>query len=487
MKGDFSRDTFDQTRHFTRVLMQQGRVLLDSDWNEQAALLLHHLRALATDLIGPHGGPRGLCGFGVVTHDMLATSCGVETPETVGAHEVYPYPLKSNFLIGSGRYYVGGVLCENERMATYAPATAHQGYAQPDYAAVELEAGRSYLVYLDAWEQHVSALEDETIREVALGAHGPDTASRARVVWQVKTLDLTREKYDFEPLSCESVMRSEAWGSLLARWQPENRGMLRAKAEEAEDPDSYEPCLISPDARYRGAENQLYRIEIHRGGRAGAATFKWSRDNGAVVLPISTVSGSQVTLERMGRDARSGVQVGDWVEVYDGSAARRERPVPLLQVTEVDPIEMIVTLSGEPHNTPDAEGLPPERMRNPLLRRWDQKAGDPRGRGLELRDGAAIIKEGRGNAEWLELEDGVLIQFEPNGDYRAGDYWLIPARTETGDVEWPGEVGRPAPRPPHGITHYYAPLALIEVAAGGTVGVTRDYRRTFGPLASCPS
>jgi len=57
MKGDFTRYTFDRTRHFSRVLMQQGRVQLDADWNEQAAILLHYLRALAADMIGPFGGP----------------------------------------------------------------------------------------------------------------------------------------------------------------------------------------------------------------------------------------------------------------------------------------------------------------------------------------------------------------------------------------------------------------------------------------------
>ena len=41
MKGDFTRNTFDPDKHFLRVLMQQGRVQLDSDWNEQAAILLH--------------------------------------------------------------------------------------------------------------------------------------------------------------------------------------------------------------------------------------------------------------------------------------------------------------------------------------------------------------------------------------------------------------------------------------------------------------
>ena len=57
MKGDFTRDTFDQMRHFSRVLMQQGRVQLDADFNEQVSILLHYLRSLAADLGGGCWGP----------------------------------------------------------------------------------------------------------------------------------------------------------------------------------------------------------------------------------------------------------------------------------------------------------------------------------------------------------------------------------------------------------------------------------------------
>ena len=41
--------------------------------------------AATADLIGPHGGPAGLCGFRILTNDDLNSSCGEETPETVGA------------------------------------------------------------------------------------------------------------------------------------------------------------------------------------------------------------------------------------------------------------------------------------------------------------------------------------------------------------------------------------------------------------------
>ena len=56
-RGDFSRDTFQPDKHFTQVLMQQGRLLLDADWNEQTSILLHYLRSLMVDLVGPYGGP----------------------------------------------------------------------------------------------------------------------------------------------------------------------------------------------------------------------------------------------------------------------------------------------------------------------------------------------------------------------------------------------------------------------------------------------
>jgi hypothetical protein len=342
MKGDFSRDTFDPLKHFTRVLMQQGRVQLDADWNEQTALLWHYIRALSADLIGPHGGPDGLCGFRILTHDMLNTSCGHDTPETVGENVLYPLTLPGNFMIGTGRYYVGGLLCENERMALYAPVKSAPGYDQRDYLADEFTVEGDFFIYLDAWEEHVTSFDDEAIREVALGSQGPDTTTRARVAWQVRAVAVA-DMPDFGTPNCLTIANNPAWLALVSGLQPENRGRLRAKAEEPEDPDSFEPCLVSPDARFRGAENQLYRVEIHRGGtvsKSEPATFKWSRENGSVVLPVRSVSGKVVTLDQMGRDARSGVEIGDWVEVYDRDSARVEGQTPLVQVVDVNYVEI---------------------------------------------------------------------------------------------------------------------------------------------------
>src|SRR5258708_34003638 len=90
-RGDFTRDTFDSLKHFSRVLMQQGRVQLDADWNEQTSILLHYLQTLAADLIGPHGGPGD--GFRIVQM-------------TDANDNLVPFEFK----ISSGSSYVAGTL-----------------------------------------------------------------------------------------------------------------------------------------------------------------------------------------------------------------------------------------------------------------------------------------------------------------------------------------------------------------------------------------
>jgi hypothetical protein len=228
----------------------------------------------------------------------------------------------------------------------------------------------------------------------------------------------------------------------------------------------------------------LYRVEIHTGshdaaGAAATPTFKWSRENGAVVYPIVRVSGSSVYLENLGRDDRFGLAEGDWVEIQDDDSVLLNRAENLLQVQSIDRTENLVTLSPPPATT---TGQTPGS--HPLLRRWDQKSGEPAEGGLELAaDGAAKIPV-TADQPWLDLENGIQIQFmapvagEAAPEYRTSDYWLIPARTATGDVQWPTEpvvdnLGNTTQSqlalPPAGITHYYAPLATLTLDAAGAI------------------
>ena len=457
MRGDFTRDVFDPSKHYSRVLVQQGRVLLDDGLNAQTAIHLHYLRTLARDLIGAHGGPADTLGFELTS---LATGQGP-------------------FAIGPGRYYVDGIMCEND-------AEGPVGYfEQPAWYRQPKPAAGTHLVYLDVWEQLVTAVQDELLREVAL--EGPDTTTRAEIVWQVKT----------HPIQGTTKLTEQQLADIfdgLRGVTPQL--MAQAKREEL----SEQPCALDPSARYRGMENQLYRVEIHRGGggmpanagapqqRAGRnrqsgapqqvqqaaadgqATFKWSRDNGAVaVFPVRSGSADGLVLEHLGRDERSGLAEGQWVELsHDDHEFVGAGDRPLLRVATIDPQTNLVTLVG-------SLGVSIEDLQNPLLRRWDQSRAN-----APLEQGAMPVVTG----SWLDLENGVQVWFDEKGDYRPGTYWLIPARVATGDVEWPRDDNNPLPRFPDGITHHYAPLYQVTVAAGGGIDIDQTHRREFHDLCA---
>lgn len=67
MKGDFTRNTFNPRKHYRGVLMQQGRVQLDADWNENLDILLNRIETETIDVIGYCGVPIHDAGFGVLT------------------------------------------------------------------------------------------------------------------------------------------------------------------------------------------------------------------------------------------------------------------------------------------------------------------------------------------------------------------------------------------------------------------------------------
>jgi hypothetical protein len=477
MKGDFTRETFDRRRHYTRVLLQQGRVQLDADWNEQTAISRHYVRTLAADVVGPHGGPAAACGFAVISDpsavDDLTDDIGRPLPAD-RVKELKDRLGRGDFLIGQGRYYVDGLLCECDTATTYGEQL---GYPFDDDTTVEALAGvDGVLVYLDVWERHVSGAERSDLLDVALS--GLDTATRAELVWQVKVRrgDGTLTCVDYAGLARERLP------------------LLRADARQPAD--DLAACVIDPESRYRGAENQLYRVEIHRGGLAraasevsGGATFVWSRENGSVLFSVlhHSTDGDKTVVElaSLGRDGRSGLVPGDRVQLVDDASSLRGATTPVLQVQSVDRDDLTVVLTG----AADGTGSRPEL--HPVLRRWDHDADDPD----TSDEGALLVREAtKADDGWIDLEDGVMVQFpastvdgSPN-HYSTGDYWLVPARTATGDVVWPqealGDKQVPRPRTPDGVQHQYAPLAIATQAADGTWSVSSDCRAQFATMPS---
>ncbi len=434
MKGDVTRATFLPSRHFGSVRQQQGRVLLDADWNEQADIVAHRRHTTAADLVGPCGGPLHAAAFGV----LAAPSLPAATQQALTDAGVLPLAA-GDVLLGPGRYYVNGVLCECEEPFSL--------LHQPDPpGAAALAAGR-HMLYLHVWERHLTWLDDATLREVALG--GPDTATRARVVWQVGSLPLAAGGHCLTQLA--------AWDALVAA----STGTLRARARARADAGDAGPCAVSAEAGYRRLENQLYRVEIHQGGGLNAATYKWSRDNGAVVTSVQLFDGQDLQVGDVGRDALLSFATGQWVELVHDGLELAGQPGDLFEVESVDPAAGVVRLASAP------TAVDPEL--HPKLRRWESA-------------GALVVRVPAANGGWIALEGGVEIRFAP-GTYRTGDYWQVPARTATGDVEWPlDDADDPVALPPAGIRHDFCRLAVVDVAANGAVTPVSDCRLLFPPV-----
>src|SRR6266487_2013462 len=302
MSGDYSRNTFDPERDFSGVLMQQGRVQLDADWNELIAIVDRRFRAETIDIIGRGTVPK-------------------ETPHG------FEIEIANNTLtIGCGRIYVDGLLAEHHGAPPpiFDPVLAEVRGSDPDTKPPEPNAqpllyhkqpyfpkvdtnadlpkelqaptdGGPYLVYLDVWQREVTYLEVPDIIEKAVGV---DTTTRLQTVWQVRVLANVGAN-----VACDTPI--QAWNDLIAP----SDGRLSTDAVGVASVD--DPCVIPPSGGYRGLENRLYRVEIHDGGAVGKGTFKWSRDNACVGTSVTAITSlDKLTVERVGRDNTLRFSVG---------------------------------------------------------------------------------------------------------------------------------------------------------------------------------
>ena len=303
MSGDYTRFTFDPRRDHSGVLMQQGRVMLDADFNELVELIDRRLRAETIDIIG---------------HCIVPS----ETPDAflIGL-------AGGGITIGPGRMYADGLLAENhggEPREWYAALEEERGTTPiaydaqpylPDAANLQPAPtqGGPYLVYADVWKREVTRTEDAGLVEKAVGV---DTATRTQTVWQVKVYPPPGSDVGLKgPITCDTPDGDiTGWVDFTAPVSrpAHDRGPGRARRPTTR-------ASSRPIGGYRGSENRLYRVEVHDPGGLGAATFKWSRDNASIATNVLAIDAArtELTVTRTARDAVLRFSTGDWVEVTD--------------------------------------------------------------------------------------------------------------------------------------------------------------------------
>ncbi|MFD9007911.1 DUF6519 domain-containing protein [Streptomyces sp. NPDC059552] len=441
MGADLSRVRFDALRDHSGVVMQQGRLLLDSDWNEFVAIVDRRLRAAAADL-GTPGVTEGFSGAAVVprtTPDAFLITSSAD-----------------GMTIGRGRMYVDGLQAENHGTGATVldpllaePVRAQDTpYAQQPYweAPKDLPTTGTHLVYLDVWQREVTPLQAPDLVEEAVGV---DTTARTQTVWRVRV-----HEPDTPDIDCSTPDEDiPDWSGVIA---PSGGRLTTGTVAVAAADD---PCSLPPSGDYRGLENQTYRVEVHDGGIPGTATFKWSRDNGSVAMRVvEVVAPDRLRPEHLGRDTVLGLRENDWVEILDDHRELDEQPGEMRRITTVHGDG---TVSFSPALPGDLPATTDEALRRNLrIRRWDQAGTIKNAEGavlqdLDAADSTGVITVATGGAA-VVLEHGITVALDaPDGAFRPGDHWIFTARTSTADVEKLDQA------PPLGIHHHYARLAVV--------------------------
>jgi hypothetical protein len=452
MGADFSRERLNSLLDYAGVKLQQGRVLLDGDFNELNGVIDRRLRALSSDVLGR-------ARVSSTTTDAFKISVAGGTLQ-----------------IGKGRLYVDGLLAENHGAKSDDPAKrvfdsllAESQFADPiAYTAQPylpapppLPTAGHRLVYLDVWDREVTHLKQPDLVESAVGV---DATSRIQTVWQVRVLD-----GDVGTATCATPDADiPGWSALIAP----STGVLTTGTFEVAPVD--DPCELPPTGGYRGLENQLYRVEIHDPGQpGGAATFVWSRENASVASRVaSIISDHELELQSLGRDDVLRFNTGDLVEITDDFREFAQAPGDIRRITVAEATRRI-----QLNSVLEADLLPPAfpdstqpAMRNMIVRKWDQNGPvfrtDASGNPVQVQDLNAPGSKGviavPAAGTTLLLENGVTVSFASTGatGFRTGDYWVFAARTADASVELLERA------PPRGIHHHYARLGIWDVGAG---------------------
>lgn len=425
MKTQISRDSFRPAANFSGVYLQQGRMILDADWNEATAIANARLEAALRDTVAS-GAPR--------TGGLSIVAAGAA------------------IAIRPGALYVDGV------PARLAGAADIPLLSQPDYRFAPALPGASYRLYADVWERAVSGVEDESLLDA--GLHGADTATRTRTVLQVKWCADGDNPAD--------PTQNPPQGNAALALQ------LRQIAVDASDPCN--PCAAEVEVD-EPVGNYLFRVEVHDVRTVDGhlrLTLKWSRDNGAEAYTPSTFP--------------AGFDQGDWVwEFFDADTenllghhfpAGQPRRRGVIAETFAVP-----GAAGEPTRcVRQWDGYAEiDLVSRTLVRGMDRQVRLSAALGANAH--GAFRFGTRPGAVTLNLELFKLELLIVGTAFVAGDYWQVAVREAThASGQWLLGTDS-AGEPPRGLRHRYLPLGRV---VGGVLQTQTDAERRrfhFPPLS----
>ncbi len=293
---------------YSGVYQQQGRMLTDADWNELTEIVKTRLDSALRDVIGSG------------------------TPDRAGAVRA-----SAPDTLVWGNLYVNGIPARLRPRDGDADA-AFDYAEQRDYPSPSPLPLPPYALYVDVWERAVNALEDSSLRDVAL--HGADTTTRTETMAQVKWAPVG--------FDAEDATVNPTRGSALLTLQ------LRAGIAER---DPCDPCA-DEIALSDAVGNYLFRVEVHdvdyaADGLPTRVVLKWSRENGGEIAYVGAEPPG-VIADRWAYEFHHGAEEGATTEKHLGY-------LPPATLAGFSPARGEVTL-GYPPSPPTGFSL---------VRRWD--------------------------------------------------------------------------------------------------------------------
>ncbi len=464
---DISRINFDAKKHYASARMQQGRVLTDDDWNEDKRIAEFERKESLIDIIGPYGTPDD--GFHIENLRLDLDSSG--------------NPNLINFDIEPGTMYLGGLKLDLETKETFRLQKDWlQQKISSSLAPIFVGKVQYDLVYMEAWQQAISATEDSSLFEVALG--GPDTTTRLRNMRRVKLAS----GIGF----CQCI---DAWEQLKTNFATNNLGKINADYERIADNklrvtfanNALPEDLCTPNAAggYLGAENQAIRVQLF-----DETSFTWGFDNSAPFYRVAVAADKvTVTMLTEPKDQYHWPLSNQIVEILPWSSALSNG-------------EKVAALSGHlskvnaSYNPDTGQFTMQAALAAAFGQEWKSRAdkGELDNQNPEEYFYMRVWNRGSDmtSAPNIPFVSGTAVALGNTGleitisgtDRQSNDYWVIAARPETPNrvVPWELETGIKA----HGIRRYYAPLAVIKWTLGpnnNVIGeIIHDCRKKFHPL-----
>jgi hypothetical protein len=444
MRGDFSTWRDERRQNFNGVLHQQGRVLLDADWNAQTNLTNDWQDTAGRDIIG--------AGVAAVPADA---------PESFKVKAATVNGANVDLTVAPGRVWADGLLAyidgtaDVQRLATYLEPPFQ---TNPPAPAMGTDGTRDAVV-LEVWREEINGFQmPQLLIEPALG--GPDTTERVHTEMAFRLFRLT-DPDD----TCESII-DDLQDDFAAK------GKLTVTLDAPPPPTG--DCPLIAGSGYTGFEHNLYRIEIAAVDLGIAPSFKWSQFGGGLVgrgQLLNAPAPATITITANQQAIINSGLSQFYMEIVSFDTARGHwRVVYGANVTLGS--NGTLTLPN-----PAASGSPGVFFGNPspdgavFFRLWNA---------IELISDFDDVTP-------LPLQDGILLQFDAAvaANYVAGDYWTFSVRA--------GEITNLTPlinnMPPEGIHYHRVPLGIIEWDAAPPP-VIEDCRHVFQPLtrlATCCS